>query len=88
MGVDCLLKDAPSNASDSVALCIDLAYLTSQPLLTNADVCWGHPSGVVEAKLISAPLDLSDTVLETVKAGIPTLEGALKTAMARRGPSM
>jgi hypothetical protein len=49
MGVECLFLDAPLDVSDNLALSIGLAYLTSRPQLTNADVCWGHPSGCLEA---------------------------------------
>src|SRR5436190_10728002 len=48
MGVDCLLKDASGNDSDNVTLTVSLAFLTTQPRV-NADVCWGHPTGVIEA---------------------------------------
>jgi hypothetical protein len=87
MGVECLIQDAPLDVADNVALSIDLAYLTSQPQLTGADVCWGHPSGCLEAELTSGPLDLTEAVVEQVKAGLPTLEAALKAAVARGTPS-
>lgn len=87
MGVECLVKDAPLDVSDNVALSINLAHLSSRPQLSSADVCWGHPSGYVEADLISEPLDLSEAVVERVKAELPTLEAALKAAVARRIPS-
>jgi hypothetical protein len=86
MGVDCVFKDAPPEASDCVALTIQLAYLTTRPQLTSADVCWGHPSGHCEEELMSEPLDLSDAVIQQLQANLPTLESALRAAVARRSP--
>src|SRR5262245_9498714 len=48
IAIDCLLTNAPIDQSDNVSLSVSLCHLTTQPKI-NADVCWGHPSGTVEA---------------------------------------
>src|SRR5262249_26648601 len=50
LGIDCLLTDAGLDQTDNIALIIGVGCLTTTPLI-DADVCWGHPSGWVEAEL-------------------------------------
>jgi hypothetical protein len=84
--IDCLFIDAPLDQPDNVALCIDLQHLTTNPRI-DADVCWGHPSGHVEAEFSAEPLDVSDKVLNDLYADLPRLYDSLIEAVKRRKPS-
>ncbi len=90
--VDCLLTDASHDETDNVALCVDLAYLTTHPKI-NADVVWGHPSGHSEADFFSDWqsssdwLEVSDETLESLYADLPRLCETLIEAVRRRKPS-
>jgi hypothetical protein len=88
MHVSCLLhyKHALSEA-DNVALSISLSKLTSTPKL-NADVCWGHPSGYLEAEFTSSDLDFNDETLEKLYADLPRLSESLIEAVRRRKPKI
>ena len=91
IGVDCLLTDAPLDETDNVALCVDLAYLTTRPRIS-AGVGWGHPSGHSEASFgvcgSSTEWDeFSDEVLENLYAELPRLSESLVEAVRRRKPS-
>ena len=50
LGIECLLPQVADDQPDNVAFTITLCHLDRQPRLA-ADVCWGHPSGHVEASL-------------------------------------
>ena len=88
--VDCIIIDAHKEP-DSVALGVQIAYLTTRPRI-NADVVWGHPSEYVEATFFEdwqSPEDwpeVSDELLEKRYADIPRLMSALSEAIRRRHP--
>src|SRR4051812_23522857 len=48
IGVDCLLSK-PETEADNVALSVGVEYLTMCPRIS-AHVCWGHPSGHIDAE--------------------------------------
>jgi hypothetical protein len=73
--------------ADNVALSISLSKLTSTPKL-NADVCWGHPSGYLEAEFTSSDLDFNDETLEKLYADLPRLSESLIEAVRRRKPKI
>jgi hypothetical protein len=86
IGVDCLLNKAPDNQPDNVALCIDVAHAYTDPKI-DANVCWGHPSGHVEAEFTNEPLAVSTLVLKDLYADIPRLQHSLIEALERGKPS-
>ena len=85
IGIDCLLTDAPDDRPDNVALGVDVQHLTTVPLI-DADVCWGHPSGHVEAEFSFEPQEVSGEVLNDLYADLPRLYDALLTAAKRGKP--
>jgi hypothetical protein len=50
LGIECLLPEVADDQPDNVAFTITLCHMDREPRLA-ADVCWGHPSGHVEASL-------------------------------------
>lgn len=84
--IDCLLADIPPNQPDNVALSVSLRHLTTNPKI-DADVCWGHPSGQIEAEFAPEPLEVSDTVLSDLMAALPRLYESLSAALKRGRPS-
>jgi hypothetical protein len=86
LGIDCLLTDTPDERPDNVALVVDVQHLTTVPLI-DADVCWGHPSGHVEAEFSFDPQDASSEVLKNLYADLPRLYDALVAAAKRGKPS-
>jgi hypothetical protein len=88
MGVDCLVEDASDDESDNVCLTVSLAFLTTQPRV-NADVCWGHPNGDIEASFFSdweSAFDWPEAsveILDRLCADIPRLSDALLKAVKR-----
>jgi hypothetical protein len=86
IGIDCLLLDTPEDRPDNVALCVDVQQLTTVPMI-DADVCWGHPSGHVEAEFSFDPQEVSGEVLTDLYADLPRLYDALLAALKRGKPS-
>ena len=91
IGIDCLLTNAPITQSDNVALSVSLCHLTTQPKI-NAEVCWGHPSGVVEASFYEGwgksddwPLATNETIDKLIQ-DLPRLIAALEQAVKRGRP--
>ena len=84
--IDCLLTNAPDDQPDNVSLSVDLQKLTSMPKI-NADVCWGHPSGYIEAEFSNADLNVSDKVLADLYSQLPHLYDVLVEAIRRKKPS-
>jgi hypothetical protein len=84
-GIDCVLE-SPGSETDQIALSLELNHLDSTPMIVGADVCWGHPSGHLEAQLVDEPIPFSDDALERLVAALPTLVSALVTALERAQP--
>ena len=72
--------------ADDIALEITLDLEQDPPRFRNADVCWGHPSGEIEAMLAIDGLPYSAESLATVRDGLPTLFEAMRNALARGHP--
>jgi hypothetical protein len=85
LGVDCLIYDAPADQPDNIALIIGYEYLATSPKV-NADVCWGHPSGHVEADVFATPLELNEAALAGIEAALPRLSAALIAALEQGHP--
>jgi hypothetical protein len=60
-------------------------HLSTQPNII-AYVCWGHPSGYVEAELSPDWLEVSDDVLENLYADLSRLSESLVEAVQTRKP--
>jgi hypothetical protein len=86
IAIDCLFTDAPFNQADNIGLVVEISRLNAQPQI-NADVCWGHPSGYVEAEFSSASVEVSDKVLNELYANMPRLYANLHEAVGRRKPN-
>ena len=84
--ISCLLPDVPHYRPDLVELIVAIYDLNSSPKI-NADVCWGHPSGYVEAEFSFDPVDASDKVLNELYADLPRLYEAFIEAVKRGRPS-
>ena len=85
-GVECLFHDRAADETDTVALSINVAHLTTHPKLTSLDVCWGHPSGTLEIDVLADRIDLDDAALERILAELPRLASALRSAVVRGRP--
>ncbi len=86
LGIDCKLPDRPNDKVDNVALFIGVRQLTTTPALSEALVCWGHPSGTIEADLLVEGLPFSEETLLHIEAGLPKLFEALRRALERGKP--
>jgi hypothetical protein len=86
IGIDCLFSDATHNQVDNVALSISVRHLTTIPEFDSADVCWGHPSGYVEAELLQVPVAVNEDVLVKLEDGLEELYNALRAAIASGRP--
>ena len=84
--IDCSLTDAPGDQPGNVALSVSLRHLTTNPQI-DADVCWGHPSGHIEAEFSPEPLEVSDKVLNDLYTDLPRLYESLSEAIKRGRPS-
>lgn len=84
--VDCLITNAKPEDPDNVALEVATSYLTTTPRI-NADICWGHPSGQIEAEVFEASQPLTAHTIEKILVELPRLYLILQAAVARRSPS-
>jgi hypothetical protein len=87
VGIDCLLKDIPAERPDNIALIIGVRHLTTTPELCDAEVCWGHPCGTVEASLIEEVVPYSEENIIRIQEGLPKLLAALAQALRKGMPS-
>ena len=92
INISCLFTKDCFTEADNVALGVHIDHLVSIPKIS-AYVCWGHPSGYVEANFpdywIGSSdnwLIVTDDVLEDLYKNLPRLYEALFTALRRRKP--
>ena len=83
--IDCVIAGLPPKDEDNVALTIDTSHWTTSPRI-NADICWGHPSGQLEAEVFEDDQPLTDESVEQVIEQLPRLYAALCKALERRRP--
>lgn len=94
--ISCLFKSdilyEADEVADNVALVVTLFNLTTTPKI-DAYVCWGHPSGYLEAEFPDNAknssnnwLIVSDEVLENLYRELPRLYKGLFNALKRRKP--
>jgi predicted DNA-binding ribbon-helix-helix protein len=86
IGVECLFVNANSNQVDNIALSICVRHLLTTPEIDSVDVCWGHPSGHIEAELFPVAVLVDEDALGRLEGGLPELYSALRTAIARGQP--
>ncbi|HWA28608.1 MAG TPA: hypothetical protein VG734_23365 [Lacunisphaera sp.] len=72
---------------DEVALEISFSHVDSAPTFS-ADVCWGHPSGYVEAEFSAVHTPLSAQAIERLFSDLPRLVSALQAAVERGHPKI
>ena len=89
-GVECAFPHSPANASDNVALSVDLCNLTSTPRVM-AEVMWGHPSGDSEGafKDWQSNADWPEATRKTLAElgeALPKLMQAFQSAVERGAP--
>lgn len=84
--VESNFSERPREQADEIALEITLDLRQDPPRFHNADVCWGHPSGEVEAMLAIDGLPYSPESLATLRDGLPTLFEAMRNALTRGHP--
>ena len=92
ISLECVFR-AAVHEPDTVALSIDVCHLDRIPRIM-ADVCWGHPSGTVEASLEGREAwtstadwpEASEETLNRLALTFPRLADAFSQAV-RRGKS-
>ncbi|MBR0933807.1 hypothetical protein [Bradyrhizobium jicamae] len=77
------MKESRPDLPDNVALLVSLKHLHKAPSLVDADVCWGHPSGYIEASFLPACVEFSRDHLEDLVKRLPELFTILKQAIRR-----
>lgn len=87
-----ILNQSLAFETDLVDLCVEISNLSTIPKIA-AYVCWGHPSGFVEAEFPdfvegsqNNSLIVSDEVLKDLYKNLPRLYEALFEALKRRKP--
>ena len=86
IGIDCLLLDANPDQVDNIDLGISVRHLNTDPEIERADVCWGHPSGSIEAELFQAPVAYNKGMINRLEERLPELYQALRKALERGQP--
>jgi hypothetical protein len=86
-GIECSFPNVVNEGPDNVAFAVSACHLDGRPRLT-ADVCWGHPSGHVEATLSEGSSEqwpyASEERIGEVLSSVPRLLVVFANA-ARRG---
>jgi hypothetical protein len=85
MYISCLLDKSEFEGSDNVALGI-LAYDWDNKFTINADICWGHPSGKLEAEVFAEPAPVNKKSLATIKDKLPDLVSKLRDVIRDNPP--
>jgi hypothetical protein len=84
--IDCILRDVDAAAADNVALEIGIEHMDTEPRVSSADVCWGHPSGAIEAELAVKGRAYGPDVVTEIDSQLSTLISALRVALTRGTP--
>lgn len=77
MYIDCGLNDVADDKSDNLGLGIT-AYDHTATLTINADICWGYPSGKIEAEVFEEPVEVTEESLAVIKERLPDLVSKLR----------
>jgi len=87
LGIACLAPDMPLDRVDHVALCLEIAHITTDPHWHSADVCWGHPSPYVEADILPEQISFNRASAQVILDRLPVLTSALREALRREFPA-
>lgn len=85
LGLSCRLPNVDPRHPDEVALVIQVSASEPGPML-EAEICWGDPSGQVEASLLPVPMACAVDATGDLAADLPRLETALIAALQRGHP--
>ena len=80
MYMDCILIRADFDKSDNISLGI-LAYDHDDKFTINAEICWGEPSGKIEAKVFEEPVEVTEQSLAIIKEKLSDLVSKLRELM-------
>lgn len=69
LGIDCTLKNADLEKADNIALSVSVTDENGSRI--NMDICWGQPSGKIEAELYPQFVVITEEVLTSVEKEIP-----------------
>jgi hypothetical protein len=77
VGIDCVNPEAFDDQPNSLCLIIGVMHLTTEPLLSDAQVCWGA-GGSGGLDILSEPIPWSDAALQMVDERLPDLVESLR----------
>ncbi len=80
-----MLSRARSSEVDTLALVVDISHVDTTPEI-GADVCWGHPSGYVEAEWSPGRAVLNDNTRRQLFDSLPSLLEAMARALRQGQP--
>lgn len=88
IGIDCGIGGVSNNQPNNVALIIGVMHLTTEPVICEAEVVWGHPSGRVEIDLLGdTDVPYADMQIAVVEDRLDELVAALRGALRRGKPA-
>ena len=87
IALSCLLSGVADDVADNVALEISFRSVSTAPTAI-ADVCWGHPSGFIEAEWCPGvdAVKFDDAAQNDFFMFLPTLKVAFEESVRRRKP--
>lgn len=77
MYIDCILKKGGYEGSDNISLGI-IAYDHNDKFTINSEICWGDPSGKIEAEIFEEPVEVTEENLMVIKEKLPDLVSKLR----------
>lgn len=81
----CMLPNVSADAPDNLDLEVSFQGVGVAPLAI-ADVCWGHPSGYIEAEWNHQNVPFTEAAQESFFRALPKLACALEVALERGKP--
>jgi hypothetical protein len=81
----CFWPSRRADEVDDVTLSLSFLHVDSTPSVS-MDVCWGHPSGFVEAEMADTWVPFSDEVTARLFEEMPRLSDSLRNAIRRGKP--
>ena len=83
IGIDCVAPHVVRGACDNVALSIGVKFLTTQPLLCTADVCWGSGGPNTGLDVLPVQVPWSDDAIRNIERQLPRLVESLAEELSR-----
>ena len=84
--LSCTLPSVDADSPDHLDLQISFRDISSDPRAA-ADVCWGHPSGYIEAEWGNQEEPFTDVAQESFLLALPELAAALFAGLERGKPT-